>query len=71
MVVFTFACPAVVAAGTAYALVLTRPGADLVAWVGQGVLNPCTGQSFFSPDQTTPFQAQGESDLFFTTFVTS
>lgn len=71
VVTFTFASPAPVTAGATYALVLTRPGGNKVAWIGQNIGNVCSSQSFFSPDQTAPFDAQGENDLFFTTFVTS
>jgi hypothetical protein len=70
---FTFTSPAPVVAGVTYALVLTRPGIGVVAWVGENIDNPCAGRAFFSPDQTTPFTddvAPG-TDLFFTTFVTS
>src|SRR5262245_13191561 len=58
-VTFTFGTPASVAAGTQYALVLTRPAGDLLAWRGD-LENPCTGRSFSSSNQTEPFTALDE-----------
>jgi hypothetical protein len=70
-VTFTFGTPASVVAGTQYALVLTRPGGGLLQWRGD-LGNPCTGRSFFSPNQTEPFTLLSEGiDLNFTTFVSS
>jgi hypothetical protein len=70
-VTFTFGTPASVVAGTQYALMLTRPGGGLLQWRGDSS-NPCTGRSFFSPNQTESFQVLSEGiDLNFVTFVRS
>ena len=70
-VTFTFGTPASVGAGTQYALVLTRPGGGLLQWRGDAG-NPCTGRSFFSPNQTDSFQVLSDLiDLNFMIFVSS
>jgi hypothetical protein len=66
---FAFSTPFSVEAGDEYALVLTRPGGDGFGWFGEDG-NPCSGRSFFSSDQTSPFASSGEIlDLAFTAFV--
>ncbi len=70
-VAFAFSKPAVVAAGTQYALILTRPGSDILEWVGQGG-DSCAGTEFISDNQTAPFVGVSNAlDLIFTTFVKS
>jgi hypothetical protein len=66
-----FANPPSVVAGQQYALILTRPGAPWVAWVGD-VNNPCDGTAFASNTQTGDFFNDGfrSTDNFFATFVT-
>jgi len=68
---FTFADPASVVAGAQYALVLTRPGSNQIAWSGH-VDGTCSGSKFSSQSQTAAFLALADSvDRNFTTFVTS
>jgi hypothetical protein len=70
-VIFDFASPFAVVAGTQYALVLTRPAAVNNFW---HVLteDPCLGGAFTSPNQTAPFtRNNANADLVFTTFVQS
>jgi hypothetical protein len=69
-VTFTFDSPASVVAGTDYALVLTRPGADELVWAGH-TGNSCDGTAFLSPTQNDPFVAVGNIDFVFKTFVKS
>jgi hypothetical protein len=70
-VTFTFSTPAAVVAGTQYALVLTRPEGNLLEWRGS-LGNPCTGRTFYSPNQTEPFTVLSDGlDLNFLTFVSS
>jgi hypothetical protein len=65
---FTFANPAIVVAGTEYALVLTRPDSNDVRWDVTDV--SCGGQIFFSFDQTEEFSPAFEGfDFVFTTFL--
>lgn len=69
---FTFAKPAEVQAGVRYALVLSRPTSDDLAWFGNSQ-DACAGLSFFSVDRTSPMTTGGQLviDLHFTTFVRS
>ena len=68
---FTFADPASVVAGAQYALVLTRPGSNQIAWSGH-VDGTCSGSKFSSQSQTAAFLASADGVNFnFTTFVTS
>jgi hypothetical protein len=68
---FTFADPASVVAGTQYALVLTRPNSNQMAWRGH-VGDTCSGSHFYSLSQTAAFyESVTTLDLNFTTFVTS
>jgi hypothetical protein len=68
-VTFLFAGAASLTAGTAYALVLTRPGGEgNFAWSGHE--DTCDGQAFASIDQEAPFVAT-DIDLVFTAFVRS
>ncbi len=68
---FVFGAPARVGAGITYALTVTRPGGDRFTWHGE-VDATCDGQSFFSSDQTTPFDPNlGVNDLTFTALVRS
>jgi hypothetical protein len=68
---FVFVKPATVGAGTEYALILTRPGGDLLAWDGH-INDTCAGSAFVSRDQSAPFLAAPPGiDLIFTTFVSS
>lgn len=70
-VAFTFTNPATVEAGKLYALILTRPGAESLLWVGD-LGNPCGGQSFDSDSQTAPFEPfVADIDVIYTTFVRS
>jgi hypothetical protein len=69
-VTFSFASPAAVAVGTSYALVVTRPGSDKLAWAGQ-TGNSCAGTAYMSPSPAGAFVAVGNIDLNFTTYVTS
>jgi hypothetical protein len=65
---FLFANPAIVAAGTEYALVLTRPGSNDIRWEVTDI--SCGGQIFFSFDQTQAFFPTFEGfDFVFTTFL--
>ena len=67
---FTFAAPASVVAGNSYALVLTRPGADKLVWLGH-IGDSCTGTTYLSESQFGEFVAVGNIDLIFQTFVNS
>jgi hypothetical protein len=70
-VTFTFANPAAVAAGTQYALILTRPGSTHLQWDGH-LGDTCAGRGFVSTDQAAPFAEEIEGlDLIFTTFVSA
>jgi hypothetical protein len=70
-VAFVFSNPATVEAGTQYALILTRPGAESLLWVGDRG-NPCGGRTFDSNSQTVPFEPfAADIDVIFTTFVRS
>jgi hypothetical protein len=65
---FSFANPAILAAGTEYALVLTRPGAFDARW--QVMDTGCGDRIFFSFDQIQEFFPTGEGfDFIFTAFV--
>jgi hypothetical protein len=68
---FTFADPFPVEAGTAYALVLARPGGQM-QWDGNSG-NPCAGQAFISLDETAPFAEVSidDSDFIITIVVQS
>jgi hypothetical protein len=69
---FAFANPALVVAGTQYAIVLSRQGPGLV-WVARDG-DSCGGQPFSSPDRTAPFVSTPFGsllDCIFTTFVAS
>jgi hypothetical protein len=70
IITFTFGSPVSVAAGTEYALVLTRPGGGNIN-LGVEPDDPCDGQTFFSSDQTAPFEPNLGDDLTFTAFVRS
>ncbi|MFN8662936.1 MAG: hypothetical protein U0075_13665 [Thermomicrobiales bacterium] len=66
---FAFPQPATVVAGTAYALVLSRPEVGIVGWFGR-TDNGCAGRAFISDNRTAPFAGAGQNvDLVFTTFV--
>jgi hypothetical protein len=67
---FMFADPAVVVAGTQYALVLTRPGSNHLVWQ-EDLDGTCLGRMYFSDSQASQFVAAGNGDLYFRTFVTS
>jgi hypothetical protein len=70
LVTFTFSRPFAVVAGTAYALVLSRPGGGNVFWhLSDG--DVCPGQLFASADQTAEFLGGSNLDFIFTTFVSS
>jgi hypothetical protein len=70
-VTFGFAAPAPVAAGTQYALVLTRPGGSSFAWLGRQGGSGCLGRAFTSSSQADPFAPIDNLDLHFMTFVIS
>jgi hypothetical protein len=67
---FTFNAPFSVVAGTAYALVLTRPGGNEITVKGR-VGNPCGGGAFTATDLNAPFVAVDDFDISFVTFVMS
>jgi hypothetical protein len=70
-IAFSFANPAIVSAGEQYALILTRPGSDGLHWQGH-FGDTCGGRSFFSNDQTAPFEPNDvDDDFIFATFVQS
>lgn len=67
----TFANPALLAAGSEYALVLARPGSGFFSWQNRGD-NACAGRAFFSLNLSEAFQpANGQADHIFTTFARS
>ena len=66
---FSFAAPFTIVSGTQYALILTRPGGDSIAWRFKGG-NPCEGRSFVSQSQTDKFVPDSD-DFIFATFVSS
>ncbi len=65
----TFSPPVPLAAGTDYALVLTRPGSTFVSWANSS--NACAGSFWVSLDQTGPYLPSGPVDYIFTTVVRS
>jgi hypothetical protein len=69
---FAFADPPPVVAGTAYALVLSRLGADFISWAFRED-NTCNGRSFFSVGRDELFELipDGQIDFTFATFVRS
>jgi hypothetical protein len=70
-VTFSFPSPATVAAGSQYALVVTRPGANFVRWRGHGS-DVCAGAGFTCPNDSGQFAiSDPPRDFLFTTFVNS
>lgn len=65
---FTFADPALVKAGTSYALVLSSDGDGRIAWSNR-TGTACDGRSFQAADNAEPLEADDRFHLLFTTFV--